>query len=104
MPEGRLAGRVALITGGAAGIGKAIGERFIAEGAEVVVVDRDEAVLAADGVAGDVKDPVAVAAAVDEAIARHGRLDIVVNNAGVIGYTSFLDLSLDNGATSRRRT
>lgn len=95
MRSGRLAGRVALITGGAAGIGKATAERFTHEGAEVVVLDNDEAALPADGVAGDVTDAAAVLAAVDLAIARHGGLDIVVNNAGIIGYTSFLDLSLE---------
>jgi NAD(P)-dependent dehydrogenase (short-subunit alcohol dehydrogenase family) len=95
MSAGRLAGRVALITGGAAGIGQATAKRFIREGADVVVLDRDEAALPAAGVAGDVTDPAAVVAAVDAAIARHGGLDIVVNNAGIIGYTSFLDLSLD---------
>ena len=95
MTDGRLAGRVALITGGAAGIGRAIAERFTQEGARVVVLDNDEAALSPEGLAGDVTDPAAVAAAVDSTIARHGGLDIVVNNAGVIGYTPFLDLSLD---------
>jgi NAD(P)-dependent dehydrogenase (short-subunit alcohol dehydrogenase family) len=102
MPEGRLAGRVALITGGAAGIGKATAERFIHEGADVVVLDRDEAALPAGGVAGDVTQSAAVVAAVDAVIARHGGLDIVVNNAGIIGYTSFLELSLDEWNSVQR--
>ena len=95
MTAGRLADRVALVTGGAAGIGRAIAERFVDEGARVVVLDRDEAGLPPEGLAGDVTDSAAVSAAVDSTIARHGGLDIVVNNAGVIGYTQFLDLTLE---------
>src|SRR5580700_10901870 len=95
MPASRLAGRVALVTGGAAGIGSAIAERFTEEGATVVVLDRDEAALSRGGLVGDVTDPATAVDAVDSTIARHGGLDIVVNNAGVIGYTPFLDLSLE---------
>jgi NAD(P)-dependent dehydrogenase (short-subunit alcohol dehydrogenase family) len=95
MTTGRLADRVALVTGGAAGIGRAITQRFTEEGATVVVLDRDVAALPPEGVAGDVTDPDAVAAAVDSTIGRHGGLDIVVNNAGIIGYSRFFDLSLD---------
>lgn len=95
MTAGRLADRVALVTGGAAGIGRAIAERFTAEGARVVVLDNDAAALPPGGLAGDVTDPAAVTAAVDETIDAQGGLDIVVNNAGVIGYTPFLDLALE---------
>jgi glucose 1-dehydrogenase len=95
MAEGRLAGRVALVTGGAAGIGSAIAKRFTEEDATVVVLDRDESALPHGGLVGDVTDPATAAGAVDATIARHGGLDIVVNNAGVIRYTPFLDLPLE---------
>jgi NAD(P)-dependent dehydrogenase (short-subunit alcohol dehydrogenase family) len=95
MTASRLAGRVALVTGGAAGIGSAIAERFTEEGATVVILDRDEAALRRGGLVGDVTDPATAVDAVDSTIARHGGLDIVVNNAGVIGYTPFLDLPLE---------
>ena len=95
MTAARLADRVALITGGAAGIGEAIARRFAQEGATVVVLDRDAEALPPGGLAGDVTDSQAVGDAVDSTIERHGGLDIVVNNAGVIGYTEFLELSLE---------
>ena len=91
----RLSGRTALVTGGARGIGAAIVERLVAEGAAVVVADRlgDAAESLAAGVraAGDeaiahevdLTDLSAVAAMVESAIAWRGELDILVNNAGV---------------------
>jgi 3-oxoacyl-[acyl-carrier protein] reductase len=84
-------GTVALVTGGGSGIGAAICERFAGEGAIVVVADRDAdgaAVVAAslaraEAVALDVTDSAAVDAVFAGAAARHGRLDVVVNSAGV---------------------
>jgi NAD(P)-dependent dehydrogenase (short-subunit alcohol dehydrogenase family) len=77
-------GLKALVTGGASGIGRAVAELLQARGASVAVLDR-----AGDGpdgtlfVAADVTDDAAVRTAVDEAAARLGGLDIVVNNAGI---------------------
>jgi meso-butanediol dehydrogenase/(S,S)-butanediol dehydrogenase/diacetyl reductase len=87
---GRLDGKVALITGGASGIGLATARRFIAEGARVAIADRDDAAsdraVAEAGVTasvGDVTDWAFCQLAVEGAIAAHGRLDVLVNNAGV---------------------
>jgi NAD(P)-dependent dehydrogenase (short-subunit alcohol dehydrogenase family) len=81
---GRLDGMVALVTGAASGIGEACGRRFTDEGA--VVVGLDVHGTAVDvAVAIDVRDEDAVAGAVADVIAAHGRLDIVVNAAGVAG-------------------
>jgi NAD(P)-dependent dehydrogenase (short-subunit alcohol dehydrogenase family) len=71
---------VALITGAASGLGEACGETFGAEGAAVVGLDLKGADLDVD-----VRDEEAVASAVGEVVARHGRLDVVVNAAGVAG-------------------
>jgi 2-dehydro-3-deoxy-L-rhamnonate dehydrogenase (NAD+) len=86
--------RVAVITGGAQGIGYAVAERFIASGAKVVLWDIDEALLAkaqkALGAAAstapvELTDAAAVAAATAKVLAQHQRIDILVNNAGITG-------------------
>lgn len=89
----RFEGRVALITGASRGIGLAIARRLTAEGASVVLTGRKEDHLAeavaelgeerAVGVAGHVDDPAHRAAAIGRAVERFGRLDHLVNNAGV---------------------
>jgi NAD(P)-dependent dehydrogenase (short-subunit alcohol dehydrogenase family) len=88
--EGRLAGRVAVITGAGSGIGRATARRFAAEGARVVAVDVDEAAAAAaaDEVGGtaiacDVSSEESVAALFAEVDETYGRLDIAFNNAGI---------------------
>ncbi|XP_020198640.1 momilactone A synthase [Aegilops tauschii subsp. strangulata] len=92
----RLAGKVAVITGAASGIGKATAAEFVRNGARVVLADvQDELGRAAAADLGgtdtacytrcDVTDEAQVAAAVDLAVARHGRLDIMFNNAGITG-------------------
>ncbi|MFI7636114.1 3-(cis-5,6-dihydroxycyclohexa-1,3-dien-1-yl)propanoate dehydrogenase [Nonomuraea sp. NPDC049400] len=90
--SGWLEGYVALITGGGSGIGRAVAERFLAEGASVTVLGRDTAQL--DEVVGDrvhrvtadVRDSGALHAAVAETVERFGKLDTLVANAGVWDY------------------
>ncbi len=82
---GRLAGRVAVITGAASGLGAACAERFAREGAVVASLDVTPGAQAAEEHLVDVGDEVAVAAAVDAVVQHLGRLDVVVNCAGVAG-------------------
>lgn len=72
-----LAGKIAVVTGSASGIGLAIVERFQAAGATVVGLDRNSISPC------DVSDESRLAAALEAAVAAHGRLDIMVNNAGI---------------------
>ncbi len=101
----RLQGKAALITGGGAGIGAAMARLFCAEGATVTVVDLDGGSLDAACAAiraqvpgaritsftADVSDADAAIAAVKHAVASHGRLDILVNNAAMRNYASLAD-------------
>ena len=106
--DDELAGKVALITGGARNIGRAIGRSLAAGGAAVMVnanTSRDEAqetvgmIEKAGGKAAmhiaDITDPKAVARLVDETVKRFGRLDILVNNAAVRIETPFAKIGLE---------
>ncbi|MGW7684093.1 SDR family NAD(P)-dependent oxidoreductase [Kribbella sp. NPDC054772] len=95
----RLDGNVALVTGGSAGIGAAVAERLAAAGARVVVHGRDHertaAVAARVGgvpVVGDLAEPDVVA---DEALRAHGRVDVLVANAGVGWSGPFVEMRDD---------
>ena len=88
---GLLAGKVALVTGGGTGLGRAAAVELAACGAQVVISGRREDVLVdalehighcASHVAGDVREPADAARMVDAALERHGRLDVLVNTAG----------------------
>jgi meso-butanediol dehydrogenase/(S,S)-butanediol dehydrogenase/diacetyl reductase len=97
---GRLAGKVALVTGGGAGIGAATGALFCAEGAAVLLVDADAAALTRTterirgavagarvaAVAGDIADDALARRAAQAALDAFGRLDVLVNNAAMRHY------------------
>ena len=104
-----MSGKVALVTGGASGIGRATAIAFAREGADVVVADLDpkggEETVTAVAEAGtkglfvrtDVADPSSVSALVRAAVERFGRLDVAFNNAGIEGSEGLTaECSLDN--------
>lgn len=101
---GLLQGKVALVTGGAQGIGLAIGRCFAAEGARLVLADLDAeaAVAAAEGLDGeaigvgaDVVSPEDVQAMVAAAVDAYGRVDVLVNNAGITRDASLKNMTLE---------
>lgn len=94
---------IAVITGGATGIGRGIAEEFLARGATVVIadieqqtLDRTAAELDVVGIRTDVSDAASVQALADDVVARYGRVDIVVNNAGVGPLGRIADLTIDD--------
>lgn len=98
-----LQGRVCIVTGGAQGIGEACVRRFAAEGAHTVVADVDDArgqalanELGALYVRCDVGDKAQVEGLVALALAAHGRIDVLVNNAGIFRAADFLEVSEDD--------
>jgi 3-oxoacyl-[acyl-carrier protein] reductase len=92
----RFAGRTAVITGGASGLGKAVAARIVAEGGKVSLWDLDAAALteavaevgASHSVALDVSDQAAVAAAAKDANTALGKIDVLVASAGITGATA----------------
>ncbi|WP_067482196.1 glucose 1-dehydrogenase [Actinomadura hibisca] len=101
---GRLDGKVALVTGGARGMGKAHVRRFVDEGARVVfgdVLEEEGAKLAADlgdaarFVRMDVTDPADWERAVTTAVEAFGGLHVLVNNAGILRHKTIEEMSLD---------
>jgi NAD(P)-dependent dehydrogenase (short-subunit alcohol dehydrogenase family) len=95
-----LQGRVCIVTGGAQGIGEACVRRFAADGAKPVIVDVDDArgqalaqELGALYVRCDVGDKAQVDALVAQVLAAHGRIDVLVNNAGIFRAADFLDVT-----------
>ena len=83
-----LSGRVVLVTGGTRGIGLGIAETFRAAGATVVTCSRSEVEGASDHHVCDVRDPEAVGALLAAIVEAHGRLDVLVNNAGGAPYAA----------------
>ena len=95
-----LRGRVALVTGAARGIGAATARTFAAHGARLALLDREPEALerVAAEIGGvpypaDVTDAAAVGRAVDDAVARWGRVDILVNNAGILRDAALADVT-----------
>jgi NAD(P)-dependent dehydrogenase (short-subunit alcohol dehydrogenase family) len=95
----RLAGRVCLITGGASGIGLATARLFAQEGARIAILDRAEGILEPDLEASfhvvDVGDEASVTRAVGEVVGGFGRIDVLVNNAGISGVGDVVETSPD---------
>lgn len=95
----RLAGQTAVVTGAAQGLGRAIAARFVAEGARVLLADRNapavhEAAVALgqDAVVVDVSVKAEVEAMIERAVETSGQIDILVNNAGIFHGAGILDL------------
>ncbi len=91
-----LDGKVAVITGGASGIGAAIASAYAAKGAKVVILDLTVPSEPGDvaAFACDVTDQTSVVAAVDQVMQLHGRIDVLVNSAGVVQLAPAEELSL----------
>lgn len=102
MSAGVLHDQVALVTGGASGIGRAIAEAFVQAGAQVMVLDLDEATAraaardigAVAGVAADVSDEPQVMAGVAETVRLLGPVNVLINSAGLLTQAPLVEMSL----------
>jgi NAD(P)-dependent dehydrogenase (short-subunit alcohol dehydrogenase family) len=96
----RFGGRVAIVTGGTAGIGAAVAERLASEGADVVICARTEPAKPPPAgitfLPADVTNQADVECVVTEALSRHGRIDVVVANAGIGGAGQWPDESAED--------
>lgn len=97
---GRVAGKMVLLTGGAMGLGKAAAGKLLAEGADVIITDVNAeageataAELGCEFIAQDVTDWARWQAIIADVEARHGRLDVLVNNAAITVFGSVMDIS-----------
>lgn len=91
----RFNGKVALVTGGRSGIGRAIADRLRGEGARVFTAQRGED-REFEGLSVDFADPAAASAAVNDIIERAGRLDVLINNAGMMQEALVEEMSLED--------
>ncbi len=99
--------KTALVTGASRGLGRAIAQKFAEEGATAILTGRDLSTLKtveteirdaggeADSFACDVRDQDMVTGTVDEIIAKYGRIDVLVNNAGISREMPFLDMPME---------
>lgn len=101
--------KIAIVTGGAQGLGKAIAARLVKEGAKVVIADNDETPLKATcaelgdivtGIVTDVCQKPQVEAMVAATMQKYGRIDLLFSNAGVCLHNPFLDETVENWDTS----
>jgi 3-oxoacyl-[acyl-carrier protein] reductase len=100
----RLDGQIAIVTGGSRGIGYAIAQALVVEGASVAITGRDSKHVAAaaerlgaraHGEPADVRDAAAAARAIDTVVDRFGGLDVLVNNAGVGSFAHVAEMTVD---------
>jgi len=98
----KLQDRVAIVTGAAQGIGKAVADKLAAEGAKVVAVDvngegAEKTAAGVDGTAvqADISSPEDVQRVVDETISRHGKVDVLANVAAIVPFTAWDDITFD---------
>ncbi len=101
--SGRLAGARVVVTGAARGIGASIAATFAAEGARLALIDQlaDETRAVADElgatpIVGDLRDPDSARAVTNAAIVALGGIDVLINNAGVLRFSSILDMSAED--------
>jgi pyridoxal 4-dehydrogenase len=99
----KLQDRVAIVTGAAQGIGKAVADKLAAEGAKVVAVDvnGEGAERTAEGVDGtavqaDISKPEDVQRMVDETVSQHGKVDVLANVAAIVPFTAWDDITFDD--------